>query len=261
MFRVDGDNGFVDSGGRPVDSASAPDARATSVIDRRGRTVAAIWHDPALNTDPELVRAVCQAVLLTLEHGRLESELASTHARIVAAGDAERRKVERDLHDGAQQSLVALQIKLALAQELAPTDSEIAARLAEVGYGLEDAVQELRNLARGIHPPVLREFGLRAALASVTQRSRPPTALTADGIARYPQRSRQPSTSAVSSRCRTSSSTPARRPARRSAWPSSPTNSASISTTMASATRSRRPEGPGPACRTWPNGWPRYAEH
>ena len=98
------------------------------------------------------MRAVCQAVLLALEHGRLESELAATHARIVTAGDAERRKVERDLHDGAQQSLVALQIKLALAQELAPSDSEIAARLAEVGYGLEDAVQELRE-PRPRHPP------------------------------------------------------------------------------------------------------------
>jgi signal transduction histidine kinase len=82
--------------------------------------------------------------------------------------------------------LIALQIKLALAQELAPSDSEIAMRLAEVGYGLEDAVQELRNLANGIHPAVLRDFGLRAALASVTQRASPPAALIADGIARYP---------------------------------------------------------------------------
>ncbi len=187
VFRLERDDGFVDSAGRPVASASAPDRRATSPVDARGRTVAAIWHDPALNTDPELVHAVCTAVLLALEHGRLESELAATHARIVAAGDAERRKVERDLHDGAQQSLVAVQIKLAMAQDLVPSDSEIAERLAEVEYGLEDAVEELRGLARGIHPPMLRDFGLREALASVTARSGPPTALIADGIARYPK--------------------------------------------------------------------------
>ena len=77
-------------------------------------------------------------------------------------------------------------MKLTRAQELAPSDSEIAAQLAEIGYGLEDAVQELRDLAHGIHPPVLRDFGLRAALVSVTQHDTPPTALVVDGVARYP---------------------------------------------------------------------------
>ena len=165
--------------------ARATGARRASSTTHDG-TLAAIWHDPALNTDPELVRAACQAVALALEHGRLETELAAAHARVVHAADAERRKVERDLHDGAQQRLLALQMQLARAQELAPTDSEIAARLAEVGYGLEDAVQELRDLARGVHPPVLRDFGLRAALVSATQRGTPPTALIVDGITRYP---------------------------------------------------------------------------
>ncbi len=164
---------------------AAGDRRATTVVDRDDETIAAIWHDPALNTDPELVRAASQAVLLALETGRLETELAESRANMVSARDAERRKVERDLHDGAQQKLVALQIKLALAAELAPSDSEIAARLAEVGYGLEDAVQELRDLAHGAHPPVLRDFGLRAALASAAQYSTPPAALVTDGIARY----------------------------------------------------------------------------
>jgi len=186
VFGLDRRDAYVDSHGDPVDSVHAPDRRATSAVETHDGTVAAIWHDPALNTDPELVRAACQAVSLALEHGRLETELAAAHARVVQAGDAERRKVERDLHDGAQQRLVALQMQLARAQELAPSDSEIAARLAEVGYGLEDAMQELRDLARGIHPPVLRDFGLRAALVSATQRATPPTALIVDGISRYP---------------------------------------------------------------------------
>ena len=125
-FRVDGSDGFVDSRGEPVAGAVARDGRATTPVARQGDTVAAIWHDPALNTDPELVRAASQATLLALENGRLErelrtttAELAASRARAVAAGDLERRKVERDLHDGAQQHLAGLSIELALARELA----------------------------------------------------------------------------------------------------------------------------------------------
>jgi signal transduction histidine kinase len=79
-------------------------------------------------------------------------ELAASRAGIAAAGAAERRRVERDLHDGAQQQLIALQIKVALARELAPSDSEVAARLADVGYGLEDVLSELREFAHGAAP-------------------------------------------------------------------------------------------------------------
>ena len=186
VFRVDGGDRFVDSRGEPVASAVATDGRETTPVGAAEDVVAAIWHDPALNTDPELVRAASQATLLALENDRLQSELTASHARVVAAGDVARRQIQRDLHDGAQQKLVALQIKLTLAQELAGGDSEIAARLTEVGYGLADAVEELRALGRGENPPVLRDFGLRAALASATQRSTPPAALVVDGLRRYP---------------------------------------------------------------------------
>jgi signal transduction histidine kinase len=185
-FRVDGDDGFVDSRGKPVAGVTAPDGRATSLVGRKGDTVAAIWHDPALNTDPELVNAASQAVLLALENGRLEAELAAARARIAAAGAAERRRVERDLHDGAQQQLVALQIKVALARELAPADSEVAQRLADVGYGLEDVLGDLREFAHGGGPPLLRDAGLNTALASAADRSVPPAAFVADGVTRYP---------------------------------------------------------------------------
>jgi signal transduction histidine kinase len=104
----------------------------------------------------------------------------------VAAADAERRKVERDLHDGAQQRLVALRIKVELARELAQSDPEVAARLADLGDGLEDVLTEVRELAQGIRPPVLRDFGLLAALASAAERCAPPAALVADGVKRYP---------------------------------------------------------------------------
>ena len=152
---------------------------------REDETVAAIWHDPALNTDPELVRAAAQAVLLTLDRQTASAELVASQARAVAAGDAERRRVQRDLHDGAQQKLVALQIKVALAQEMAADDPAVTAQLADVEHGLEDAVRDLRDLARGIHPPVLRDFGLHAALDSAAQRSTPPAELVVDEIARY----------------------------------------------------------------------------
>ena len=193
VFRAKRADGFVDSQGRPVASAFAPDRRATSFVGSPEEPAAAIWHDPVLDTDPELVRAAGQAIQITLEHGRLADELTATTAelqasreRVVTADDTARRRIQRDLHDGAQQRLIALQIKVALAQELASDDSEIAGQLAEVGYGLEDAVRELQDLARGIHPPVLRDFGLRAALASATQRATPPASLVAEAISRYP---------------------------------------------------------------------------
>jgi signal transduction histidine kinase len=193
VFRVDGSDGFVDSRGEPVASAVASDGRATSLVGRQGRTVAAIWHDPALNTDPELVRAASQAVLLGLENGRLESELQTTMAELTAsraqtaaAGVAERRNVERDLHDGAQQQLVALRIEVELARELAGSDPEVAARLAHVGHGLDDVLTELRDLAHGVQPPLLRDFGLGAALSVAGDRATPPAAIVVEHGARYP---------------------------------------------------------------------------
>jgi signal transduction histidine kinase len=186
VFRVDGSHRYVDSHGEPIAAVTARDGRATTLVTRQGEAVGAIWHDPALNTDPELIRAASQAILLAIDNGRLEVELAASRAQTAAAAEAARRKVERDLHDGAQQQLLALQIKVALTHELAEQDSEIAARLTDLGDRLEDVVRELRDLARGVRPPLLRDFGLPAALASAAQRSRPPAELVADGIARYP---------------------------------------------------------------------------
>ena len=124
-FRVDPTGGFVDSNGTAIDPTPAAGRTATPVA-RNGDTVAVIVHDDALDNDPELVDVAGQALLLALENDRLandlqltNAELRETRARIVSAGDSERRKIERDLHDGAQQHLVALRIKVALASELA----------------------------------------------------------------------------------------------------------------------------------------------
>jgi signal transduction histidine kinase len=188
-FQVEPGGDFVGSSGDPIDPASA-DGRSSTPVTRNGDTVAVIEHDAVLNADPELVGVAGQALLLALENGRLvnelhltNAELRATRARIVAVGDAERRKIERDLHDGAQQHLVALRIRVGLASELA--DPQVARRLDAVGNELEEILGQLRDLAQGLYPPVLRQFGLREALASVVRRSAPPARLDAAAIGRY----------------------------------------------------------------------------
>jgi signal transduction histidine kinase len=108
--------------------------------------------------------------------------------RIVEAGDAQRRRIERDLHDGAQQHLVALAVSVRLARQLADRDPEQAKEmLDQLGVDLQDAVQELRSLAHGIYPPLLAERGLPDALSAAATRAALPTTVDAEGIGRYPQ--------------------------------------------------------------------------
>lgn len=190
-FRVDRDGEFVDAKGKPIDPTPPP-GRASTLVQRDGDTVAVIVHDDALNTDPELVDVAGQALLLAVENDRLQqelqlvsSELRATRARIVSAGDIERRRIERDLHDGAQQHLVALRVRVGLAGELA--EPAVARRLAGVGAELEEILDELRDLGQGLYPPLLRQFGLQDALASVARRSAPPARLEVASIARYPE--------------------------------------------------------------------------
>jgi signal transduction histidine kinase len=119
---------------------------------------------------------------------RQADELRASRARIVEAGDAQRRSIERDLHDGAQQHLVALAVNVNLARQLADSDPEVAKEmLVQIGHDLQDAVQELRNLAHGIYPPLLMDRGLSEALRAAAGRAALPTMVEADGIGRYSQ--------------------------------------------------------------------------
>ena len=119
---------------------------------------------------------------------RQAEELRASRTRVVAAGDAERRRIERDLHDGAQQHLVALAVTVRLARQIAETDPEqTKAMLDELGGSLQEAVQELRNLAHGIYPPVLMDRGLPAALEAAAGRAALPTDVHAEGIERFAQ--------------------------------------------------------------------------
>ena len=164
---------FVDSRGNAIEEPHTNAKRSVTALRRGRETVAYIVHDPALDTDPELVEAAGRSVMLALESGRLESELRSStaelqssRARIVETAERERLRLERDLHDGAQQRLMGIQVKLALAQEL-PRGDDLDEQLEEIQEDAAAAVEELRALAHGIYPSVLRERGVADALRSL----------------------------------------------------------------------------------------------
>jgi signal transduction histidine kinase len=164
-------NGYVDRVGQPVYLDRVAPRSATSIgVD--GVLVAAILHDPALDASPGLVEAAGNAALLALENGRLEAELRSSieelrasRARLVSVGIDERRRLERDLHDTAQNQLVALRIRLGLAEERArEVDAELAAALAALAEEAQGALDGIRRIARGIYPPLLITSGVVDAL-------------------------------------------------------------------------------------------------
>jgi signal transduction histidine kinase len=167
---------WVDAAGAAVALPADPD-RCTPV-ERDGRPVAMLIHDPSLAEEPELVQAVGGAAALALENERLTAELRATvselrasRARIVESADAARRKIERDLHDGAQQRLVALALSLRMARARVEAEPAAAAELLDgASENLDEAIRELRELARGIHPAVLSDRGLGSAVEALAQR-------------------------------------------------------------------------------------------
>jgi signal transduction histidine kinase len=145
--------------------------------------------------NPELVEEVASAARLALENERLQAEvraqledLRASRARIIEAGDAERRRLERDLHDGAQQRLVGLTLALRLLRaQLGPDqDQQLTARLDEAEAELRRAVTELRGLAHGIHPAVLSDEGLAAALEALAEGTLAPLRIAAVPQERFP---------------------------------------------------------------------------
>jgi signal transduction histidine kinase len=143
-----------------------------------------------IESGPDEVGALERSVNVmadSLERGR--DELAASRARIVAAADEARRRIERDLHDGAQQRLVSLALELRAAQAAVPcTHGELEDQLARVAAGLTRAVDELREMARGIHPAILTEGGLAPALKALARRSPIPVQLDALPEGRLPER-------------------------------------------------------------------------
>jgi signal transduction histidine kinase len=157
--------------GRPVALPSPETGVATTLIDRDGVPVAALLHDGSLAEEPELLAAVTAAAAIALENARLDvelrarlQELRGSRARMVEVADKERQRLERNLHDGAQQRLVALSLELSLLGSELSSDKGAQERLDRAQRQIAVSLSELREIARGIHPAVLTAHGLGVAL-------------------------------------------------------------------------------------------------
>ena len=181
---------FVDRHGARVTLDPAWETLTWRAFGHGDTRVLAVVYDVALSEDPELVEAVGAGSLLALENRRLEHDLLdsvdalrASQRRLVGAASAERRKIERDLHDGVQQKLVALRIQLGLTLDLA-SESGLRSRLAELAADFDDALDELRSAAHGIYPPLLADEGLEAALREVARRSIVPLTIDLNEVGR-----------------------------------------------------------------------------
>jgi signal transduction histidine kinase len=188
LYAVRGAGGgeFVDDAGHPAALPGAGAGRSVTVLDSDGAPIAALVHDPALEGEPELLESAAAAARLAIDNERLQAEVRAqlrevraSRARIVEAGDRERRRVERNLHDGAQQRLVTLSMALGMLRDRAGTSAaaDLARDLDEAIGELRGAIGDLRQLARGIHPAILTNEGLGAALESLAARCPVPVAV------------------------------------------------------------------------------------
>jgi signal transduction histidine kinase len=186
---------YVDATGRALRLPASGEDRSVTEVERDGRRIAAIIHDPALIDEAEQVSAAGAAAALALENERLEAELrakvdelSASRERIVESGYAARRRLERDLHDGAQQRLVSLALSLRMLRRRVEHDPDTLEDLDGARGELDHALAELRELARGIHPSVLTARGLNAALDGLAQRAPLPVEFQGTPADRLPDR-------------------------------------------------------------------------
>jgi signal transduction histidine kinase len=186
----------VDARGDPVTVEPPEPGRAVTHLEHGGSRIAALVHDRALADEPELVQAVAAGAGMALENERLHAEVRAqlrevqaSRARIVESADAARRRVERDLHDGAQQRLVTVALLLTLARRKLTTGTaeEVDAVLDQTGDELAGALAELRELARGIYPVLLTDAGLGPALTALAERSPIPAVVEHTPTGRLPE--------------------------------------------------------------------------
>jgi signal transduction histidine kinase len=172
--------------------ASGPDDVSIEVRDQ-GEVLGALAvsmpaNDPIDDAKAKLVADLAAQAGLVLRNVRLVEELKASQRRIVTAQDQERRRLERNIHDGAQQQLVALAVKARLARSLVDRDgSKAAEMLDQIGAETQEALDDLRDLARGIYPPLLADKGLVAALEAQARKAAVSVEISPDGIGRYPQ--------------------------------------------------------------------------
>ncbi|MET7573323.1 ATP-binding protein [Streptomyces sp. NPDC005492] len=194
-FPAPDETGYVDSRGRTLTAAPG---QQVSPLERNGRRVGVLLHDPALREDRYVLEAVVSAVALELDNQRLAAEVRAqlaevraSRARIVEAGDEQRRRIEHDLHDGAQSRFVTALVTLRLARlQVAnqPTlDQDLAELLDGIAELMGEGMDQLRDLAHGIHPAVLSETGLVAALEMIAARSPCPVRVSATAVPELPR--------------------------------------------------------------------------
>jgi signal transduction histidine kinase len=187
---------YVDLQGQPVELPADGQGRMATMVEREGRRVAAIVHDRALSDDPGLIRAASAAAALALDNERLQAELRArfdelkaSRARIVEAADQERKRIERNLHDGTQQRLTSIALALGLAESQLGSDPRAAGTsVRQAKRALETALAELRDLSHGIHPSVLTTRGLGPALEDLAYTAPLPVTVAAALNGRLPER-------------------------------------------------------------------------
>jgi signal transduction histidine kinase len=186
---------WTDVHGHPVELPQSDSGRATTLIERDGEPMAALVHHPSLADEPQLLDAVTAAAAISLENGRLQAELKArldelrgSRRRVIEAGQEERQRLERNLHDGAQQRLIALSLELGLLEERVAADPEAKHRLDRARRQIALSLEELRDIARGIHPAVVTGHGLGVALESLAAHAPLPVRLQVDVDGRMPER-------------------------------------------------------------------------
>jgi signal transduction histidine kinase len=188
------ENRYVSGDGIKVRLPEGDSSRRATFVERDSQPIAVLIHDPVLEHNAELVQSVCAAASLALENERLQAELRArlaelqaSRARLVEATDAERRRIERDLHDGTQQRLVSIAMSLGLLETKLPAGATAAQPIVrETREALAVALKELRELTHGINPPLLAERGLAPALDELCRRAPLPARLDVSVSRRLP---------------------------------------------------------------------------
>jgi signal transduction histidine kinase len=196
LYRVpsaSGGRAYVDASGQPAQLPETGTGRAVTTVDQGGEPMAALVYDASLLDEPELLEATVAAARLAIDNARLQAEVRAqleevraSRARILHAGDAERQRIERNLHDGAQQRLLTLSFALRMAEAKADGNPELKAALADAALELKEALSELRALAQGLHPMILTRSGLAAAVRALARRAPVPAEVTEVPEERFP---------------------------------------------------------------------------
>jgi signal transduction histidine kinase len=184
---------YADVDGQPLEVSDLGEGRSATVITWEGKRVGALLHDSSLNDEQELLNAVTAAAAIAVQNARLQAdlrarlkELRGSRLRMIEAGQKERQRLERNLHDGAQQRLIALSLRLSLLEKKVVDDPQLTEQLDAARAEIALSLDELRDVARGIHPAVLTGHGLGVAVESLVARAAVPVRLTLEVDGRLP---------------------------------------------------------------------------